>query len=136
MSQMFRDLVNQSQRITKDEFAINFGGIADNVIQMLDSEQAHQVIRDARAAMEEANNLPSGLPRLRQIEFGLFSDAPELQAGDVAAVDGTNALPMQMYSAGQALCVGVGSLSHRRPMEDSLHYWSSQTNLSEAEIQV
>lgn len=130
---MFRDLVNQSQRITKDQFAINFGGIADNVIEMLDSEQARQVIRDAREAMEQSGNLPSGNPRFRQIEFGLFSSATELESGDVAAIDGTNTLPMQMYSAGQALCVGVGSISHRRPMEDSLHYWSSQTNLSQAE---
>lgn len=132
MSRMFRDLVNQSQRITKDQFAINFGGVADNVIEMLGSEQARQVIRKARDIMEQSGNLPCGNPRFRQIEFGLFSSAPELEAGDVAAVDGTNALPMQMYSAGQALCVGVGSISYRRPMEDSLHYWSSQTNLSEA----
>lgn len=133
MSRMFRDLVNQSQRITKDQFAINFGGIADNVVEMLDSEQARQVIRDAREAMEQSGSLPNGNPRFRQIEFGLFISATELEAGDVAAIDGTNALPMQMYSAGQALCVGVGSISHRRPMEDSLHYWSSQTNLSQAE---
>ena len=55
-----------------------------------------------------------------------------LEVGEVAAIDGTYALPIQKYSAGQALCVAVGSLSYRRPMQDSLHYWSSRILLSEA----
>lgn len=132
MSRMFRELVRRSRRITRDEFAANFGEIANDVIEMLNSEQAHQVVREARQAMEEAGNLPGGMPRLRQVDFGLFSNAPELEKGEVAAVDGTTALPIQMYSAGQALCVGIGSISHRRPMQDTLHYWSSKMFLSEA----
>ena len=39
---------------------------------------------------------------------------------------------MQKYSTGQAICVGIGSLSHCRPMQDSLHYWSSKVLLSDA----
>lgn len=132
MSEMFRRLVTQSRRITRDEFATTFGGIADDVIEMLDSEQARQIVREAREEMELAEPLGIDRPRLRQIDFGLFSTAQELERGEVAAVDGTPSLPMQMYSAGQALCVGVGSISYRRPLQDSLHYWSSRIFLSEA----
>jgi len=132
MSNTFRKLINQSRRITRDEFAISFGGIADDVVEMLDSEQARRVVREARDVMESAESLPSGRQRLRQIDFGLFSTAPELERGEVAAIDGTNTLPMQMYSAGQALSVGVGSISYRRSLQESLHYWSSKIELSEA----
>jgi hypothetical protein len=102
-------------------------------MEMLDGEQARRVVREAREAMEAAHPLPNGSPRLRTMEFGLFSSAPELERGQVAAVDGTPALPMQMYSAGQAVCVGIGSLTHRRPLQDSLHYWSSKAYLEQAE---
>jgi hypothetical protein len=132
MSKIFQELIRQSKRITRDEFATNFGGIADDVIEMLDSEQARRVAQEAREVMEAASPLPNDMPRLRKVEFGLFSTAPELERGEVAAVDGTLALPIQMYSAGQALCVGVGSVSYRRPFQDSLHYWSSKIFLSEA----
>ena len=129
MSRMFSELIHGSRRISRDEFAANFGGVAEDVIEMLDGEQARQVVRAARAAMEEARPLPDGTPRLQSLEFGRFSTAPELERGLVAAVDGTPALPLQLYSAGQALCVGIGSVSHRRPMRDSIHYWSSRAYL-------
>ena len=132
MSQIFTHLIRASRRITKDEFALNFGGIAEDVLDMLEGDLARQAVRTAREAMEGAGTLPDGVPRLQAVEFGRFSTAPELERGLVAAVDGTPALPLQMYSAGQALCVGVGSLSHRRPMRDSLHYWSSKAYLEQA----
>ena len=135
MSKMFTELVKRSKRVSRDQFAANFGGIANDVVSMLSSDEAHRAIQEARAIMEDDGAdslLPSGMPRLRQIEFGSFNEAKELERGEVAAVDGTFALPMQKYSAGQAMCVGVGSLSHLRPMQDSLHYWSSKVFLSEA----
>ena len=132
MSRMFSELVRRSRRVSRDEFAVNFGGIANDVVGMLNSDQAHQAIREAREIMEDSGLLPNGEPMLRQVEFGLFSEAKELENGEVAAIDGTFALPMQKYSAGQAICVAVGSLSHRRPMQDSLHYWSSKVLLSDA----
>ena len=132
MSGMFSELIRRSQRIDRDTFARDFGGIADDVVDMLDSPEARRITEEARAQMEGARPLPSGCPRLRIVEFGHFSQAPELERGDVAAVDGTTALPIQIYSAGQALCVAVGSLSHRRVMQDTLHYWSSRLFLSEA----
>ena len=135
MSIMFSELVKRSRRVSRDEFAVNFGGIADDVVEMLNSDQAHRAIQEAREAMEDQGAdslLPSGKPRLRQIEFGSFSKARELEKGKVAAIDGTFALPMQKYSAGQAICTAIGSLSYRRPMQDSLHYWSSKVFLSEA----
>lgn len=130
MSSMFRELVQSSKRISRDDFATTFGGIADDVIEMLDSEQAREATLQARKVMEEASSLASGKPRLRQVQFGLFSEAPELEQGQVTAIDGTPTLPLQMYSSGQALCVGVGSISHRRPLQDSLHYWSGKAYLS------
>lgn len=132
MSRMFARLITESRRISRDDFALNFGGIADDVVGMLSSDEARQAVRDAREAMEAATLLPSGAPRLRQVDFGLFSSAPELEEGQVAAVDGTTALPIQLFSAGQALAVGIGSLTHRRPLEDTLHFWSSQAFLREA----
>lgn len=132
MSKMFRELINRSKRILRDEFASNFGYMADEVVEMLDSPQAHQVTQEARQAMEDAPPLSNGMPRLREMQFGLFSTAPELERGEVAAVDGTPTLPLQIYSVGQALCVGIASISHRRPMEDSLHFWSSKAFLEDA----
>ena len=133
MSRMFSELVKRSRRVSRDEFAVNFGGIADDVVEMLDSDQARQAIQEAREMMENADSLlPSGKPRLRQVMFGSFSEARELEEGEVAAIDGTLALPIQKYSAGQAICVAVGSLSHRRPMQDLMHYWSSKVLLSDA----
>lgn len=133
MSRIFAELIRRSRRISRDEFATDFGGVAIDVIDMLTSDAAREVVRTARQAMETAPPLPDGGQRLRQVDFGRFSTAPELERGEVAAVDGTPALPIQMYSAGQALCVGVGSLSHRRPMRDTMHYWSSRAFLAEAD---
>jgi hypothetical protein len=31
------------------------------------------------------------------------------------------------------LCVGIGSISHRRPLQDSLHYWSSKAYLEDSQ---
>lgn len=133
MSRIFQELIEQSRRITRDEYARNFGGIADNVIEMLNSEEANSVLREAREVMETASALPDGTPRLQEIEFGMLEQAPELFRGEVAAIDGTTTLPMQIYSAGQALCVGIGSITHLRPMQDSLHYWSSSMSLSQSQ---
>ncbi|MCI0659540.1 MAG: hypothetical protein L0220_00545 [Acidobacteria bacterium] len=132
MSKMFAELIQGSRRINRNQFAANFGGIAEDVVEMLNSEQAREVTRKAREIMETAKDLPNGMPRLRSMDFGLFSAAPELEQGLVAAVDGTTPLPLQLYSAGQALCVGIGSLSHRRPMQESMHYWSSKVFLAGA----
>ncbi len=132
MSRMFAKLLSGSRRISRDEYALNFGGIAEDVAEMLEAGPAQEVVRTARQAMEEANRLDTGQPRLQRLSFGLFSTAPELERGQVAAVDGVAALPLQLFSAGQAVCVGVGSLSHRRPMVDSVHYWSSKAYLERA----
>lgn len=69
---MFSELVRRSRRITRDEFATTFGDIADDVVEMLDSEQARQITREAREAMESSGALSGGRPRLQQVEFGLF----------------------------------------------------------------
>lgn len=130
-TEMFHELLKGSRRVSRDEFVANFGGIADDVVEMLNSAKAQRAIQEAREIMED-NLIDSHLPALRKVEFGLFSEARELEKGEVAAIDGTFALPMQQYSAGQAICVGIGSLSHCRPMQDSLHYWSSKIFLSGA----
>jgi hypothetical protein len=133
MSRMFSELLRSSRRITRDEFAANFGGVADDVIEMLDGDQARRIVDEARQVMETAGPLRDGSPRLRTLAFGRFSKAPELERGLVAAVDASPALPLQMYSAGQALCIGIGSLSHRRPLQDSVHYWSSRAFLDQSQ---
>ena len=132
MSQVFSELINGSRRISRDEYALSFGGIGDDVIVMLTSESAHTAMREAREVMESAPALRSGTPRLRQVEFGRFSTAPELELGLVAAIDGKPVLPLQKYTAGQAISVGIGSLSYRRPVADSIHYWSSRALLDAA----
>jgi hypothetical protein len=133
VSRIFTHLIQQSRRISRDEYALNFGGIADDVAEMLQGVRAQDVVRTARQALEEAQHLENGSPRLQTVAFGDFHTAPELERGQVAAVDGIAALPLQLFSAGQALCVGVGSLSHRRPMCDSVHYWSSKAYLEQAQ---
>lgn len=132
MSSMFTELIRRSKRITSDEFATTFGGITEDVVEMLNSDQARAILQQAREAMETAPPLPNGMARLRTVEFGRFEDAPELEQGLVAAVDGTFALPMQLYSAGQALSAGIGSLSYRRAFQDDMHYWSSRAFLADA----
>jgi hypothetical protein len=132
MSRMFSELIRSSRRISRDEFASNFGGVAEDVMEMLDGEKARKVVREAREVMKAARPLRDGTPRLQMLRFGDFASAPELEQGLVAAVDGTPALPLQLYSAGQALCVGIGSVSHRRPMRDSIHYWSSRAFLEKS----
>lgn len=133
MSRIFQELIEQSRRITREEYALNFGGIANDVIEMLNSDEANRVLREAREIMENAQPLPGGTPRLQEIDFGNLENGLELIRGEVAAIDGTTTLPMQIYSAGQALCVGIGSLSHTRPIQDTLHYWSSRFSLSQAQ---
>jgi len=132
MSRMFSELLKRSRKITRSEFAENFGGITGDVVEMINGEKAKSVIREARENMENAKPLANNRSRLIHAEFGIFSNAKELERGEVAAVDGTTPLPIQKYSAGQALCVGIGSISHRRPMQESLHYWSSKAYLEEA----
>lgn len=122
--EMFHELLRGSKRVSKEDFAVDFGGIAEDVVEMLKSPQAQRTIQEARETMESGS--------LRKVKFGEFNTAKELEKGKVAAIDGTFALPMQKYSTGQAICVGIGSLSHCRPMQDSLHYWSSQVLLSDA----
>ena len=38
MSRMFSELIRGSRRISRDEFASNFGGVAEDVMEMLDGE--------------------------------------------------------------------------------------------------
>jgi hypothetical protein len=130
---MFSELIRSSRRITRDEFAANFGGVADDVLEMVEGEQARRILDEARLVMETAHPLPDGTPRLQTLAFGRFSKAPELERGEVAAVDATPALPLQLYSAGQALCVSIGSVSHRRSLQDSIHYWSSRAFLERSQ---
>lgn len=141
MSKVFSKLIANSRRISKDDYSMNFGGIAEDVIDMLDSEQSKKAISDAREKIENGKTLTlekqfgqeyAHIPLCQQIEFGKFSVAEELENGNVAAIDGTNTLPMQLYTTGQALCVGIGSISHTRPMSDSLHYWSSKLELEQS----
>jgi hypothetical protein len=125
----FERMVRSAKRITRDEFAANFGGIDQDVVAMLTSEagqKARQEARDWMVAQGEKNLKGTGVPILQTLEFGVIDSAPELLNGDVAAVDGTFALPAQQYFLGQALCVAVGSVSYKRELEESLAYYSAK----------
>ena len=63
MSKMFSELVRRSRRVSRDEFATNFGGIADDVVGMLNSEQIKGVLQEVRDGMESAGPLPNNNPR-------------------------------------------------------------------------
>lgn len=128
---IFREMLNKSKRISRDEYAINLGDVPKDIAYMLNSKNASRIVKEARNTMENVR-VSSYLPELRSVKFGSFDEVSEFKNGEVAAIDGTFALPIQQYSTGQAICVGIGSLSHRRPMEDSLHFWSSNFLLSEA----
>jgi hypothetical protein len=129
-SQFFSELVSNTRHISKEEFAQTFGNIENDVLAMFSSEKAKAAIRLARERMEQAGTLPSGEPLLRRLEFGQVRTAPELVRGEVAAIDGTPLLPLQLYALGQALCVGVGSLSYTHYLEENLSYWSSNAYLT------
>ena len=131
MSQFFQQLIDNSRQITRDEFAGTFGKIPEDVAGMLDSEKARQSRQEVRRRMEESSDI-NGMPRLQSLEFGRFESAPELAQGRVAAVDGTTVLPAQRYTVGQALCVGIGSVSHRREIMEDVHYWSSKAFIEDA----
>lgn len=143
MPSVFTKLVENSKRISKDEYSINFGGVTEDVAEMLSSEQLGSATREAREIIENLKTMSdfgfgdeySHIPRLQQVEFGMFNHAEELEKGEVAAIDGTNTLPIQLYTLGQALCVGIGSISHTRPMQDSLHYWSSKSELESIKLE-
>ena len=131
VSQFFQRLIDDSRQITRDEFARTFGKIPEDVAAMLDSEKARQSREEVRRRMEAASDI-NGMPRLQSLEFGRFESAPELAQGRVAAVDGTPVLPAQRYTVGQALCVGIGSVSHRREIMEDVHYWSSKAFVEDA----
>jgi hypothetical protein len=125
VSNFFSKVLEKSRRVDANQYATDFGGIVDDVVSMLSNPIAKETMDQARAVVEGSKALPNGIPRLFRVEFGGYHNAPELQQGKVAAVDGTLALPMQRYAAGQALCVGVGSISHQRSLSKSLQAWSS-----------
>lgn len=124
----FKDLVQRARRFDRDEFVQNFGGIVEEVVAMLTGDLARTALQQAREYMEvkAKEKLPNGMPRLQRLEFGNLDLAPELLEGKVAAVDGTPVLPLQKYSFGQALCVGIGSRSYTRPLKDVLHGYTTQ----------
>ena len=74
----FDELLNRSKRVSKDGFATNFGGIPDDVIEMLNSTPVNQAMQEARDIMESDPANPC-LPPLRNVEFGRFSDAPRIR---------------------------------------------------------
>lgn len=128
----FEDLIQRSRRFDRDEFVTRFGGIVEEVAAMLTGDLARTAIQQAREYVEVRGQetLPNGMPRLQRYEFGDLAQAPELLEGKVAAVDGTPVLPLQKYSFGQALCVGIGSRSYTRPLEDVLHGYTTQAIIS------
>ena len=124
-------MITGSRKLKASNLALNFGNIPSDIAEMLANEKTASVFRLAREKMSGAGNLSSGLPRLQTLNFGDMANALELIAGNVAAIDGRPILPAQRYSLGQALCVGVGSVSHTRQLIDDIHFWSTKVYLDE-----
>ena len=101
-AEMFDELLSRSKRISRDAFADNFGGIADDVVEMLKSDKAQKTIQEARETME--TSLPDSL---RQIEFGSFNEAKELEKGEVAAIDGTFAFQCRSIQQDRQSALGL-----------------------------
>lgn len=131
MKNIFHKMISGSRKLNASDMALNFGNIPDDITEMLNNEKTASVFRLAREKMSGAGLLSNGSRRLRQLNFGDMESAPELIAGKVAAIDGRPVLPAQRYSLGQALCVGVGSVSHTRQLTDDIHFWSTKVYLDE-----
>jgi hypothetical protein len=129
----FSGLVGNTRRFSRDDFVTNLGGIVEDVAAMLASDVAQGALREARDYIEAKarEKLPNDMPQLTQLSFGTLANAPELLEGKVAAVDGTPVLPLQKYSAGQAICVGIGSRSYTRRLDDVLHGYTSKVLMSD-----
>ena len=131
----FDKLVDNSRRFDRDGFVTNLGGLVDDVSDLLGSNVALGALREARNYVDTkgSEKLPNGMTRLMKMPFGNQEEAPELLAGEVSAVDGTPVLPLQKYSSGQAICVGIGSRSYTRKLDDVLHGYTSKAILSDLE---
>lgn len=127
----FEDLIKGSTRFNREEFVQNLGGIVEDVADLLNSDMAKSALREARDYIDSHahDRLPNDMNYLMDFSFGDIHSTDELIAGQVAAVDGTPVLPMQKYSAGQALCVGIASRSYTRQMDDALHGYTSKVIL-------
>lgn len=132
----FSTMLRESHPVTYGDFVLDGGGIAEDVIEMFNNPVALQVREmfeeDISALQQKTTDRGTALG-LRQLAFGDISQAPEVLSGQVAAVDGTFALPRQDYSTGSAVCVAVGSVTMTRTLQDSLHYWSSTKALSDVQ---
>lgn len=132
----FEDLIDESRRFSRDDFVTNLGGLVEDVSEMLSGNLAQGALKHAREYIEQRKDekFENGMSRLLRLEFGKIENAPELIDGKVAAVDGTPVLPLQKYSAGQALCVGIGSRSYLRTLDDVLHGYTSNAVMEDLQM--
>jgi len=132
----FSEMLEDTKQVSYDDFIIDSGGIADDIIEMFTNSLAIEVKKVYKNDILELQNkktIRGTNLGLRKLNFGDISQASEVLSGQVAAVDGTFALPRQDYSTGSALCVAIGSASMTRILQDSLHYWSSSKALRNAQ---
>jgi len=127
----FYDLIDKLQKISPDQFVRTFGDIDRDIVAMQTSSNAQGLRNLLRARIEANDPLPDGTARLHRLGFGALAAAPELLRGEVAAVDGATVLPLQQYAIGQAVCVAVGSVSHKRQLLSDLAYWSTRLELDQ-----
>ena len=123
----FAKITQDSRLFSRDEYVENFGGIVRDVLRMFQSDTAKNALHQAEEYIKTLQpvGLPAHIPVRGRLSFGDFDNAPELARGEVAAVDGTLPLPMQKFTAGQAICAGIGSVSYRRRLESSVHGYTS-----------
>ncbi len=121
----FELLIRNSRENQYNDFLVNPGLVTDSIITGLTSPAAMDAAKRARQHIEAYPD------RLHQMQFGVQSSAPELLAGEVAAVDGRTVLDMQHFGAVQAFCCGVGSVSYRRKIDQYLVVWSTLLELEQ-----
>jgi hypothetical protein len=127
----FYDLIDKLQKFSPDEFVRTFGNIDRDIVAMIDSPNAKGLRKLLRDRVERNDPLADGTARLYTLAFGDLDLAHELLNGEVAAIDGASVLPLQQYSIGRAICVAVGSVSHKRQLVRDLQYWSTRLELDQ-----
>lgn len=129
---LFDRVTDDLRSIDEDEWLSSYGGLGPEVEDLISGPEARVHLAQAREWLESQDAMDDGTPRLRQVAFGDRDLAPELDRGEVAAVDGTWLLPMQAFSTGQAIAVGVTAVTYTDLPASARRVYTSRVELDAA----